>query len=61
MPFVKVLTYYVNLDHIIYVHDTGEYLSVAFKDSNDKPLALSVKKGEKDSERLLQVIERHMA
>ena len=53
MNFVKIQNYYINLDQILYVQDAGENLFVSFKNAQDLPITIFVKKTEPDGVQLL--------
>lgn len=57
MNFVKIQNYYINLDQILYVQDAGENLFVSFKNAQDLPITIFVKKTEPDGTELLAALQ----
>lgn len=57
MNFVKIQNYYINLDQILYVQDAGENLFVSFKNAQDQPITIFVKKTESDGVELLAALQ----
>ena len=57
MSFVKIQNYYINLDQILYVQDAGENLFVSFKNAQDLPITIFVKKTEPDGAKLLAALD----
>ena len=58
MSFVKIQNYYINLDQILYVQDAGENLFVSFKNAQDLPITIFVKKAEPDGAKLLAALDK---
>jgi hypothetical protein len=57
MNFVKIQNYFINLDQILYVQDAGENLFVSFKNAQDLPITIFVKKTEPDGAELLAALQ----
>ena len=57
MNFVKIQNYFINLDQILYVQDAGENLFVSFKNAQDLPITIFVKKTEPDGVELLAALQ----
>ncbi|TAL11907.1 MAG: hypothetical protein EPO02_03120 [Nitrospirae bacterium] len=57
MNFVKIQNYYINLDRILYVQDAGENLFISFKNAQDLPITIFVKKTEPDGVELLASLQ----
>ena len=58
MNFVKMQNYFINLDQILYVQDAGENLFVSFKNAQDLPITIFVKKSEPDGAHLLAALQK---
>ena len=58
MSFVKIQNYYINLNQILYVQDAGENLFVSFKNAQDLPITIFVKKTEPDGVHLLAALDK---
>jgi hypothetical protein len=58
MHFVKIQNYYINLEQILYVQDAGENLFVSFKNAQDLPIAIFVKKAEPEGAQLLAALQK---
>jgi len=58
MNFVKIQNYFINLDQILYVQDAGENLFVSFKNAQDLPITIFVKKNEPDGAHLLAALQK---
>ena len=58
MSFVKIQNYYINLNQILYVQDAGENLFVSFKNAQDLPITIFVKKAEPDGAKLLAALDK---